>query len=39
MFKKFGKPIRFFDISKLPKEVKEISKDELIFEDNVMKQF
>jgi len=35
MFKKLGKPIRFFDISNLPKEVKEISKDELIFEDDV----
>jgi len=37
MFKRLGKPIRFFDISKLPKEVKEISKDELIFEDDVKK--
>ena len=35
MFKRLGKPIRFFDISNLPKEVKEISKDELIFEDEV----
>jgi len=35
MFKQLGKPIRFFDISKLPKEVREISKDELIFEDEV----
>lgn len=35
MFKRLDKPIRFFDISKLPKEVKEISKDELIFEDEV----
>jgi predicted fused transcriptional regulator/phosphomethylpyrimidine kinase len=35
MFKRLGKPIRFFDISKLPKEVEEISKDELIFEDEV----
>lgn len=37
MFKRLSKPIRFFDISKLPKEVKEISKDELIFEDDVKK--
>ena len=35
MFNGLGKPIRFFDISKLPKEVKEISKDELVFEDNI----
>ena len=35
MFKRLDKPIRFFDISKLPKEVKEISKDELIFENEV----
>jgi len=35
MFKILGKPIKFFDISKLPKEVREISKDELIFEDEV----
>ena len=35
MFKLLGKPIRFFDISKLPNEVKEISKDKLIFEDEV----
>lgn len=35
MFKKLGKPVRFFDISRLPKEVSEISKKELIFEDEV----
>ncbi len=35
MFKHLGKPIKFFDISRLPAEVKGISKDELIFEDNV----
>ena len=35
MFKRLDKPIRFFDISKLPKEVREISKNELIFEDEV----
>ena len=35
VFKNLGKPIRFFDISKLPKEVKEISKEELIFESGV----
>ena len=37
MFKKLNKPIRFFDISNLPKEVKEISKDELIFEEGLEK--
>lgn len=37
MFKKLNKVIRFFDISKLPKEVKEISKDKLIFEEEVKK--
>lgn len=35
MFKQLGRPIRFFDISQLPGEVKEISKEELIFEDEV----
>ncbi|MGY6275266.1 DUF7768 domain-containing protein [Methylomonas sp. MgM2] len=35
MFKDYKKPVRFFDISKLPAEVKEISKYDLIFEDNV----
>ena len=35
MFKQLGRPIRFFDISQLPGEVKEISKEELIFEDAV----
>jgi hypothetical protein len=35
IFKELGKTIRFFDISKLPKEVKEISKEELIFEDEI----
>ena len=35
MFKDLGKPIRFFDISNIPEEVKEISKDELVFEDEV----
>ena len=37
MFKKLGKPIRFFDISNLPKEIKEISKDEVIFEKGLEK--
>jgi hypothetical protein len=37
MFKKLNKPIRFFDISNLPKEVKEISKDEVIFEEGLEK--
>ncbi len=35
MFKSLGKPIRFFDISKLPKEVREITKEEVKFEDEV----
>jgi hypothetical protein len=35
MFKKLNKPIRFFDISKLPNQVKEISKYELIFEEDI----
>lgn len=35
MFKESGKPIRFFDISSLPAEVREISRHELVFEDNV----
>ncbi len=37
MFEKLDKPIRFFDISNLPKEIKEISKDELIFEEGLEK--
>ncbi len=36
MFKTLDKPIRFFDISKLPEEVKEIFKEELIFEKDVI---
>ena len=35
MFKDLAKPIRFFDISNIPEEVKEIFKDELVFEDEV----
>lgn len=35
LFKNLGKPIRYFDISKLPKEVKEITEKELIFEEGV----
>jgi len=37
MFKKLNKPIRFFDISNLPNEVREISKNELIFEEDLEK--
>lgn len=37
MFKKLGKPIRFFDISELPKEIHEISQDKLVFEGDVQK--
>ena len=36
IFKKLAKKIRYFDISKLPKEIKEISKDEAKFEDDVI---
>jgi hypothetical protein len=35
LFRKSGKPIRFFDISKLPETVKEITKQELVFEDDI----
>jgi len=35
MFKSLGRPVRFFDISKLPKEVREITKEEVKFEDGV----
>ena len=35
MFKELGRPIKFFDIFGLPKEIKEISKEEVIFEDGV----
>ena len=37
MFKKLNKPIRFFDISNLPNGVREISKNELIFEEGLEK--
>ena len=37
IFKKLNKPIKFFDISNLPKEIKEISEDELIFEEDIKK--
>lgn len=37
IFKDMGKPIRFFDISNLPKQVKELSKNELNFEDGLDK--
>lgn len=35
MFRKSGKPIRFFDISELPGAVREISKDDAMFADEV----
>ncbi len=35
MFKKLGRPIKFFDISGLPKEIKEISKEDVVFEDEI----
>lgn len=35
IFEELAKPIRFFDISKLPHEVKEINKKEVVFEDSV----
>ncbi|GAG28859.1 unnamed protein product [marine sediment metagenome] len=35
MFKDIGKPIRFFDISKLPRVVIEISENKLVFEVDV----
>lgn len=35
MFKESGKPMRYFEISNLPAEVREISKDEIVFEDDV----
>ncbi|MBI3831276.1 MAG: hypothetical protein HY291_17285 [Planctomycetes bacterium] len=35
MFNKSGKPVRFFDISNLPDEVKEIPKNDIVFEDDV----
>jgi hypothetical protein len=38
MFKKLGKPIKFFDISEISSNIKEISQEEAIFEDDV-KQF
>jgi hypothetical protein len=37
LFKKWGKPIRFFNIDNLPGEIKEISKDEVEFEDDLEK--
>lgn len=37
IFKKLGKPIRFFDISNLPNKIREIPKDELIFEEKLDK--
>lgn len=36
--KNLGKPIRYFDISKLPKEVKEITEKDLVFETDADKK-
>lgn len=35
MFKELNRPMRFFDISGLPEVIKEIPKEELMFEDDV----
>jgi hypothetical protein len=35
LFRKSGKPMRFFNISGLPETIKEIAKQELVFEDNI----
>lgn len=35
MFKELNKPIKYFDISKLPKEIIEISKENALMEDEV----
>lgn len=35
MFKELNKPIKYFDISNLPKEVKEISKEKVVLEDEI----
>jgi hypothetical protein len=35
IFKELNRPIRFFDISGLPQTIKEISKEEVAFEDEV----
>jgi len=37
MFKKWGKPVRFFNIKNIPKEVIEITKDEVEFEEDLAK--
>jgi hypothetical protein len=35
MFKELNRPMRFFNISGLPEVIKEISREELVFEDEV----
>lgn len=35
LYKNIGKIIRYFDISNLPDEIKEVSKEKAIFEDNL----
>ncbi len=35
MFKRLGRPIRYFDISELPDVINEIEKKEVIMEDDV----
>ena len=35
MFQKLGRKIRYFDISGLPREIKEITKEEAKFEEDV----
>ncbi len=37
MFRSLNKPIKYFDISNLPKKIKEISKEKAILEDEVKK--
>ena len=37
MCKKWGKPVRYFDISKLPVQVDEISTLQVVFEDDCVK--
>ena len=35
MFTKMGRPIKYFDISRLPNEVKEVSISDVVFEDSI----
>lgn len=37
MFRDLGRPVRFFDISKLPSGITEIPRNRLVFEDNCKK--